>query len=62
MKKAKETRDARIERLAGVFSYCSQKGSNDETKAAIVSVIDPVVKGCKETEARLERAGILIRA
>ena len=55
-------RDARVEGLTGIFSYCSQKLSRDETKVAIASVIDPVVRDCKKTEARLERAGILIRA
>ena len=61
MKKTKETRKKRIEKLTGIFSYCSQKLSKDETKAAISTVLDPVVRDCKKTEEALEKAGILIK-
>ena len=57
----KETREKRVERLTGIFSYCSQKLTADETKAAISTVLDPVARDCKKTEEALERAGTLIK-
>ncbi len=54
----KETREKRVEKLTGIFNYCSQKLTTDETKAALASVID---KDYKKTEEALEKAGILIK-
>lgn len=40
MRKTKESRTQRVERLAGMFAYCSQKLTGQEVKTEIAGVLN----------------------